>query len=162
MNRIKRMGAMVPAVVLLLVVAPDWWSSPRDYNPIPVVLGFLLALCLLFYLVRFTAAEVAVVTITTAPALYLIFHGLCGSTVAEACLLVARLALALALYFLISSIIDTFASKSTTSILRLLAALCIPFLWTVVLVRQSVFFSLFLTILTALLWVYRRSSKNRG
>jgi hypothetical protein len=162
MSRTKRIVTIIPALLLLIVIAPNWWSSPEDYGPTPVVLGFLSAMLLLAYLVHFAAPELLASMIVTTPALYLIFHTLCGSTVMEAYLLVARCALALALYFLISSIIDTHTPGLAASILRLLAALCIPFLWIFVFMRQNILFSLSLTILVGLFWFYRRSFKNRG
>jgi len=162
MSRTKRIAAILPALLLLIFVAPNWWSSPADYSPTPVVLGFLLSMFLLLYLVRFAALELLAVMMTVTPALYLIFHMLCGSTVSEAYLLVARCALALALYFLICSVIDTHTSRATAAILRLLAALFIPFLWTFIFMGQNILFSLSLTILVGLLWFYRRSSMNRG
>ena len=162
MSLTKRIVAIAVVVLLLSAITPNWRSSLQDYSPTPVVLGFLLAMCLLFYLVRFTALEVLVVIIVCAPALYLAFHTLCGYPAAEAFLQVALSALALVLFFLISSLIGTFSSKSVASILRPLAAACIPFLWAFVLIRQSVLFPLAFTILIGLFWFYRRSSKNRG
>ena len=162
MSRTKRIVAIAIVALLLFAIAPNWWSSLQDYSPTPVVLGFLLAMCLLLYLMRFTALEVLVAIIVSTPALYLAFHVLCGYLAPEAFLQVALLALALVLFFLISSLIDTFTSKSAALILRPLAAVCIPFLWAFVLIRQSVLFPLAFTILVGLFWFYRRSSKNRG
>ncbi len=45
MSRSKRIVAILPAVLLLVLVLPNWWSSLRDYSPIPVVLAVLLILC---------------------------------------------------------------------------------------------------------------------
>ena len=162
MSRTKRIVAILPVALLLIVITPNWWSSPQDHSPTPVVLGFLLVLCLLLYLVRFSILELLAVMMITTPALFLIFHALCGSTTVEAYLLVARCALALALYFLASSLIDTPAHNATGSVLRVLVALFIPFLWTFIFMEQHILFSLSLTVVAGLLWIYRRSSKNRG
>ena len=162
MSRTKRIAAIAVVVLLLFAVTPNWRSSLQDYSPAAVMLGFLLAMCLLFYLVRFTALEVPVVIIVSAPALYLAFHTLCGYPAAEAFIQVALSALAVVLFFLISSLIETVTSRSAASILRPLAAAAIPFLWAFVLIRQSVLFPLSFTILAGLFWFYRRSAKNRG
>lgn len=162
MSRTKRIVAIAIVALLLFAITPNWWSSLQDYSTTPVVLGFLIAMCLLFYLVRFTALEVLVVIIVSTPALYLAFHSLCGYAAPQAFIQVALSALALVLFFLISSLIETFTSRSAAMILRLLAAACIPFLWAFVLIRQSVFFPLAFTILVGLFWFYRRSAKNRG
>ncbi len=162
MSRTNRIITIILALLLLIAVAPDRWSSPQDYSCTPVVLGFLLALSLLVYLTHLTACELLAVMIITTPAVYLIFHGLCGHTVVDAYLLVARLALALALCFLISSIIDNHISGPAASILRLLATLAVPLLWVFVFMRQNVLFSLSLTILAGLYWLYRGSLKTRG
>ena len=162
MSRTNRIITIILALLLLIAVAPDWWSSPQDYSRTPVVLGFLLALSLLLYLTHLTACELLAVMITTIPAVYLIFHGLCGYTVAEAYLLVARSALALALCFLISSIIDDHISGPLASIFRLLAALAVPLLWVFIFMKQNILFSLSLAILAGLYWLYRRSLTTRG
>lgn len=162
MSRTRRIVVIAVVALLLFAITPNWWSSLQDYSPTPVVLGFLLAMCLLFYLVRFSALEVLVVIIVCAPALYLAFHTLCGYVAPEAFIQVAFSALAVVLFFLISSLIETSTSKSVASILRPLAAACIPFLWAFVLIRQSVLLPLAFTILAGLFWFYRRSSKNRG
>ena len=162
MSRTNRIITIILAVLLLIAVVPDRWSSPQDYSCTPVALGFLLALSLLVYLTHLTACELLAALIITTPALYLIFHGLCGHTIAEAYLLVARLALALALGFLISSIIDDHISGPAASIFRLLAALAVPLVWVFVFMKQNILFSLSLTILAGLYWLYRRSLKTRG
>ena len=162
MSRTNRIITIILALLLLIAVAPDWWSSPQDYSCTPVVLGFLLALSLLIYLAHLTVCELIAVMIITTPGVYLIFHGLCGHTVGEAYLLVGRWALAVALCFLISSIIDDRISGPAASILRLFSALAVPPLWVFVFMKQNILFSLSLTILAGLYWLYRRSLKTRG
>jgi hypothetical protein len=162
MSRSKRIATIIPALLLLIVVAPNWWSSARDHSPTPVVLFFLIAVFVLLYFNRFSAVELSALIMTTAPALYLIFHSLCGFPAAEAYLMVLRCALAPVLYFLLSSITDTGIPKPTAPILHLLAVALIPFLWAFVLMKQSALFPISLTILVGLLWIYRRSLESRG
>ena len=162
MSRTKKITAIAVVLLLLFAIAPNWRSSLQDYSPTPVVLGFLLATCLLSLLLRFTALEILVVIIASAPALYLAFHNLCGYMAAEAFVQVAASALALVMFVLLSSLIETFTSKTAALILRPLMAVCIPLLWAFVLIQQSVLFPLSFTMLVGLFWFYRRSSKNRG
>jgi hypothetical protein len=161
-SRINRIATIIPSLLLLIGVAANWWPSAQDYSPTPVVLFFLIAILLLLYFIRFSAVELSALIMITAPALYLIFHSLCGFPVAQAYLMVLRCALAPALYFLISSFIDTGVPRQAAPILRLLAALFLPFLWAFVLMKRSALFPISLTILVGLLWYYRRSLENRG
>jgi hypothetical protein len=162
MSRTKRILAILPAVVLLIFVAPNWWSSPRDYGPTPVILLVLLALLLLCYLLPFTALELLAVLILTIPALFVALYSLCGLTVGEAYLLILRGALAVFFYFLISLVIETYRSRAAASIPRLLTALAVALLWAVFLLGQNILFFLSLSILAGLLLWYRRSLKKNG
>ena len=162
MSRSKRIVAILPAVLLLVLVLPNWWSSLRDYSPIPVVLAVLLILCVLHFLVAFTVLELLGVMMIMAPALYIVFHVLCGLPVVEAYLLVFRCSLAFILYFLISSVIETFKPRPAASLPRLLTAVAVSFLWTFILLEQNILLSLSLTLVVGLILYYHRSFKRRG
>jgi len=162
MSRSKGIVAILPAVLLLVLLLPNWWSSLRDYSPIPVVLAVLLMLCVLHLLVAFTVLELLGVVMITTPALYIVFHILCGLPVLETYLLILRCALAFILYFLISSVIETFKPRPAASIPRLLTAFAFSFLWTFIFLGQNILLSLSLTLLVGLTLYYRRSLKRRG
>ena len=162
MSRSKRVATIIPSLLLLIIVAPNWLSSSRDYSTTPAVLFFLISVLLLLYFIRFSAVELAALIMTTAPALYLIFHSLCGVPAAEAYLMILRCALAPILYFLFSSIIGIGIPGPAAPLLRLLAVALIPFSWAFLLMERSALFPISLTILVGLLWVYRRSLESRG
>jgi hypothetical protein len=162
MSRTKRIVIVLLAVALLILVLPNWWSSLQDYNSTPMVLTVVLVLCVLHFLVAFTALELLCVVMIITPALFTVFHVLCGMPVVEAYLLIFRCTLAFVLYFLVSSIIETYKSLPAASIPRLLTALAIALLWTFVLLGKNVLLSLSLILLVGLLLYYLRSLKRRG
>ncbi|MBN2552796.1 MAG: hypothetical protein JXB06_08490 [Spirochaetales bacterium] len=162
MSRIERAAAMAPAALLLIFYLPNWWPSLQDRDPHPLVLAVLLAHLLLVYLLPFAMSEVLVLLLLSTPALASTLHGFCGLPVLESYLVVARCALAVLLYFLLSSIIETYKPGAAAPTARLLAAAAVAFLWTFVLMGQSMLFSLSPTILTGLLLLYRRKGKIHG
>jgi len=162
MSRTKRIVVVLLAATLLILVLPNWWSSLRDYNSTPLVLTLVLVLCLLHFLVAFTALELLGVVMIITPALFFIFHVPCGLSVLDAYLLIFRCALAFILNFLVSSIIETYKSRPAASIPRLLTALAIAPFWTFLLLEKNIVLSLSLTLLVGLLLYYFRSLKRRG
>jgi hypothetical protein len=162
MSRIKRVLAILPAVVLLIIIVPNWGSSLRDLDPIPIVLPVLLVLLLLCYLVRFSAIELLGVLILTIPALFVALHAFCGLTVGQAYLMILRSTLAVIFYFLVSLVIETSRSRKAASISRPAAAFAVALLWALVLLGRNILFSLSLAILAGLLLFYRRSLQRNG
>jgi hypothetical protein len=162
MSLIKRILPILPALLLLIFVAPNWGSSLRDLDPIPVVLPVLLTLTLLCYLARFETGDLLTVLILTVPALFVTLHGLCGLTAGQAYLMILQGTLATIFYFLVSLLIETYGSGRAASISRLLAAFGVANLWSFVLLERSILFSLSLTILAGLLLLYRRSLERDG
>jgi hypothetical protein len=162
MSLIKRILPILPALLLLIFIVPDWGSSLRDLDPISVVLPVLLALLLLCYLTRFEAIELLVTLVLAGPALFVALHGLCGLTAGRAYLMILHGTLATIFYFLVSSIIETYGSGKTASISRLLEAFAVAGIWSFLLLKRSILFSLSLTILAGLLLLYRRSLERDG
>jgi hypothetical protein len=162
MGRSKRALTILLAGALLPFFLANWTAFLEEINPAPLVLGFLLLVCLTNVLLRFTVQELLLFALIMVPFLYSSLRFFSGLPSPGAFLLVLRCGLALAFCRLILSFLESIRPAAARTALGIVASIAVPVLWSVLLLDQSILFSLSLPAVSGVFLYYLRGLKDRG
>jgi len=162
MSRNKRALIILLAGALLPFFLANWTAFLEEINPAPLALGFLLLICLANILLRFTVQELLLFTLIMVPFLYSSLRFFSGLLSTGAFLLVLRCGLALVFYRLILSFLESTRPAAARTALGIVTSIAVPILWSVLLLDQTILFSLSLPAISGVFLYYLRGLKDRG
>ena len=162
MSRSKRALIILLAGALLPFFLANWMAFLEEITPAPLVLGFLLLVCLANISLRLTVQELLLFTLIMVPFLFSSLRFFSGLPSTYTFWLALRCGLALSFYRLILSFLESIRQAAVRTTLGIFTSVTVPILWSTLLLDQTILFSLSLPAISGVFLYYLRRLKDRG